>query len=329
MTRDAASNQLYSALSRRSMSPKVSIVIPTYNYGCYIEAAINSVLNQRYKNIEILVVDDGSTDDTQSRLEQYQNDSRLNVIVQSNQGAAAARNRGIKASTGAFIAFLDADDIYRPDNIAVKVSFLTAHQEFAWCYSNWAWVDKEGRTIRFGNEPDMSLAHLRANGNILHWVLQGYKLQTNVFLFRRETLDAVGGFDESLTVLEDHDLYLRTAADFPIGYVDDVLLEIYQHADSLGTGVERKTAYYCRWLLHRKIVRFYPKQLQTARIAPAWRYQQADLYRNLAELAYAQGQYQRAIVLLRASMHARVWQPGAFLLWFRILWQHWRSGGKL
>jgi len=302
------------------MSAKVSIVIPTYNYGHYIEAAINSVLNQSHKNIEVIVVDDGSTDDTHSRLEPYQGDSRLNIIFQSNKGAAAARNRGVRAATGEFIAFLDADDSYQPDNIAVKVAFLTAHREFAWCYSNWAWVDKEGRIIRLGNEPEMSLAHVKASGDVLPLVLQGYRLQTNVFLFRRTVFDTAGGFDESLAVLEDHDLYLRAAAAFPIGYVDDVLLEIYQHANSLGSGVERKKAYYCRWLLHRKIVRLYSEQLKTSQVAPAWQRQQADLYRNLANLACRNGQHRRAMVLLCTSIHAQWWQPGAFLLWLRIVW---------
>jgi len=126
--------------------------------------------------------------------------------------------------------------------------------------------------------------------------------------------------DESLAVLEDHDLYLRAAAAFPIGYVDDVLLEIYQHANSLGSGVERKKAYYCRWLLHRKIVRLYSEQLKTSQVAPAWQRQQADLYRNLANLACRNGQHRRAMVLLCTSIHAQWWQPGAFLLWLRIVW---------
>jgi len=301
------------------MTAKVSIVIPTYNYGHYIEAAIDSALNQRYKNIEIIVVDDGSTDDTRSRLQPYHRDLRVNIITQSNRGAAAARNRGMRAATGKFIAFLDADDTYRPDNIAVKIAFLTAHREFAWCYSNWAWVDEEGRVIRLGNEPKMSLAHLQMSGNALPLVLQGYKLQTNVFLFRREVLDTVGGFDESLTVLEDHDLFMRAAAAFPISYVDDVLLEIHQHAGSLGTGIASKKAYYCRWLLHRKIISLYSEQLQTSQVSPAWQRQQADLYRNLAELACKSGQHRRAMVLLCTSIHIRLWQPRAFLLWLRIL----------
>lgn len=294
------------------MIPLVSVIIPTYNYGRYLRQSIDSALQQTYPNIEVIVVDDGSTDDTQSLLADY--GDKVRNILQANQGAAAARNRGIREARGDYIAFLDADDSYCPDNIAAKVDFLLEHAEYAWCYSNWAWVDADGATYMLGSEPTVSLAHLKAHGDVFLLALQGYLLGTNVFVFRKDVIESVGGFDESLTVLEDYDLYVRAAALFPIGYLDKTLCKIFQHPDSLGTGGSKRCGYSCRWRLSRKLSRMFPEQIR--QIRHRWDKQQSDVYRNLAEFALEDGYTKRARVLARASIARKFWQPGIiFLLW--------------
>jgi len=298
------------------MSPKVSVVIPAYNYGHYIEGAVDSALQQSYENIEVIVVDDGSTDDTLQRLERYQGEPRFQVVTQLNSGAASARNRGVESSSGEMIAFLDADDSYRADNISEKVNFLTTYPEYAWCYSDWAWVDEAGVAYKQGSDATVSLAHLKAQGDVFQKALQGYRLGTNVFLFRREVIESVGGFDENLAVLEDYDLYLRAAAGFPLGYVDKVLCDVFQHEDSLGTGSSKQLGYYCRWYLNRKLSKLFPDQI--AKVNSYWHDLQADIYRNLAELALSRGFRKRAMVLLCASFNLKRWQPGIVLLWWRI-----------
>lgn len=297
-----------------SSEPLVSIIIPAYNSESYIAKAIDSGLGQTYPNVEVIVVDDGSTDDTWKLLVGY--GDRIRAFRQENRGAAAARNRGLQEVRGEYIAFLDADDRYLPDNIAEKVHFLQSHDEFAWCYSNWAWVDASGVPYRYGDEPEVSLARQKAQGDVLLKALQGYRLGTNVFLFSRRVIEHVAGFDQSLAVLEDYDLYVRSAAGFPVGYVDKVLCEIFEHPGSLGTGCSQKTGHYSRWKLNRKLQKMFPERIRE--IWPCWRVIQSDLYRNLAEISLASGRPKRAMVLLRASLAHKRWQPGIMLLWWRI-----------
>ncbi len=293
---------------------QVSIIIPTYNYAAYLRKAIDSALEQSYPNVEVIVVDDGSTDETQSILKEY--GDRIRNILQPNQGASVARNRGIEISSGEMIAFLDADDAYQSENISEKVKFLTEHSEYAWCYSDWAWVNDAGEAYKRGSEVAVSLACLKAQGDVFLKALQGYRLGTNVFLFRREVLESIDGFDESFSVLEDYDLYLRAAAIFPLGYVDRVLCNVFQHEGSLGTGSSKQLGYYSRWRLNRKLSKLFPDQI--AKVAGYWHGLQADIYRNLAELALTAGYRKRAMVLLCASFAWKRWQPGVVLLWWRI-----------
>jgi len=297
---------------------KVSVIIPAYNYATYICEAVDSVLKQSYANIEVIVVDDGSTDDTASKLMAY--DGRIRYIYQDNQGASAARNRGLQEATGKYISFLDADDRYRADNIAKKVGFLKSNPEYTWCYSDWAWVNEVGATVMLGHEPKVSLAHIKGEGNVLPFALQGYRLGTNVFMFRSSLVQRLGGFDESLQVLEDYDYYLRAAALAPLGYVEEVLCEIYQHEGSLGAGCDATKAYLNRLRLHRKIKRLFVDELKQSDVQQAWKLQQADLYRNLAVVMYGKGYTNRASVLLSASLQCHCWQVGALLIWLKILW---------
>jgi len=297
-----------------SAYPLVSIIIPTYNYARYIRHAVDSALKQSYSNIEIIVIDDGSTDETQAVLSEY--GDRIRVISQPNQGASAARNRGIREAGGDYIAFLDADDAYRPENVAEKVAYLQSHPEYSWCYSNWTWVDENGHAYRLGSDIEACLAYLKAQGDVLLLALQGYLLGTNVFLFSREVMQAITGFDESLAVLEDYDLYVRAAARFPLGYVDEVLCEIFSHQDSLGTGCSQRKGFYARWRLCKKLTKAFPDKIRL--ISGAWDNMLSDMYRNLAEIMLADGHPARAMVLLRASVRRKIWQPGIVLLWLRI-----------
>jgi len=300
------------------ISKLVSIIIPTYNYAKYIQAAIDSALKQTYENIEVIVVDDGSIDDTQDKLKVY--GKKIRCFVQVNQGASAARNRGLKEAKGDYICFLDADDMYRPNNIVEKVSFLERNTQFDWSYSDWAWVDGNGTEVMFGHEPKILLAHIKAEGDVLPLALKGYRLGTNVFMFRKSLADKLGGFDERLQVLEDYDYYVRAAAIAKLGYVDKVLCDIYQHEGSLGTGCDKRLAYFNRLYLHRKIERLYGDVLKQQDVKYAWQKQQADLYRNLAVLMLGKGYIYRAKTLWHASLVYCCWQPGAWLLGLKIVW---------
>src|SRR5262245_58457673 len=107
--------------------PLVSVIIPSYNYGCYVQQAVDSALSQSYPNQEVIVVDDGSTDDTEVRLAAY--GKRIRYIHQKNQGLSEARNTGIREARGEFLAFLDSDDAFHPKKTELQMAYLMAHPE--------------------------------------------------------------------------------------------------------------------------------------------------------------------------------------------------------
>lgn len=181
--------------------PRVSVIIPTYNRAALLREAIQSVLDQTYQDIEIIVVDDGSTDDTVSVVEQFEH--RLRYIYQSNAGVSAARNSGLQVAEGEFVAFLDSDDTFLQGKLAQQVPVLESDARLGVVASGIAHVDETGR-VRYVEEgwlasPEVSLrSTLLAGLCSLHGAL-----------IRRDWLAAVGGFDPTLASAEDMDLWYQ------------------------------------------------------------------------------------------------------------------------
>src|SRR4030042_4369188 len=129
--------------------PKVSVIIPTFNHGHYIKKAIDSLLNQTYKDFETIIIDDGSRDNTKDIVASYGNVVRY--IYQENKGLPHARNTGIAAARGIYVAFLDADDYFEEKNLEKKVSFLETHSNIDWVFSDWDYIDEDGNFIERGS----------------------------------------------------------------------------------------------------------------------------------------------------------------------------------
>jgi glycosyltransferase involved in cell wall biosynthesis len=183
--------------------PLVSVVIPTYNCDRYIVQAIESVLSQTHSNFEIIVVDDGSTDQTQRVLKPYLN--RIRYIHQQNQGVSAARNHGIQESKGEFVAFLDADDFFLPDKLADQVAYFEANPSLGAVSSGWYMVDEQGKEIIAEHKPWLGLPQL----NLETWLLWRPVLPSALML-RRKWLEA-DAFDTRLSYAEDAELLIRLA----------------------------------------------------------------------------------------------------------------------
>ncbi len=208
-------------------APRVSVLIAAYNAAGFIEATLASVLAQTFADFEVLVVDDGSTDDTPAVVGRVTaSDARVRLIVQENRGVSASRNRGVRESRGQLIAFLDHDDLWHPEKLAAQVAVLDAQPQTAVvsCYS--ALIDTDHRCLgwRFGGD---------ANGDVyaemLIWdVVSG----GSVTLIRREALDAVGPFDESLMFREDWDMWIRLARQHAFATVPRVLVGYTRSAAS-------------------------------------------------------------------------------------------------
>lgn len=198
--------------------PLVSVIMPTYNRGVQLMAAIESVLAQTYPAVQLIVVDDGSTDDTSQRLEQVR--GRVTILSQSNQGQAAARNLGLQASNGTFITFLDDDDVIFPTKIARQVHYLQNHPDVGLVTCRHYRMSENGHWV--------SRAGLLPEGQVLSQLVLSDFIWLGAPLLRRECLETVGYFDTTLPwrgrFAEDWDLWLRlAAAGVHFGCVQDLL----------------------------------------------------------------------------------------------------------
>ena len=192
---------------------KVSIIIPTYNRRDYITTALDSVLGQTYKDYEIIIVDDGSSDDTKEVIRPY--GEIIRYFYQENRGIAAARNRGIRESRGEFIALLDSDDYWHPEKLKRQVNYLTENPQYGMVATRCSSIAPDG-TFRKKNRPGKS-------GWILTDIFKSNFIRTSSALITRKCLDTVGLFDESLPECEEYDLWLRIAKDFPIAFINEPL----------------------------------------------------------------------------------------------------------
>ncbi len=207
------------------MSILVSAVIPVYNYGRFVARAIDSVLAQTHAPVECVVVDDGSTDDTPQVLSGY--GERIRALRQENRGLSAARNAGIRAARGAYVALLDADDTWKPEKLARQLAAVKADPAIGAVGCGYEWIHADGPPRRFEGKawPTERRERLRALAMRETW-LGG---SGSGALVRRKVFDEVGFFDERLRCAEDWDMWLRIADRYRIVNVPEVLVSILQH----------------------------------------------------------------------------------------------------
>jgi len=191
----------------------VSVIIPTFNRRDYLPIALNSVLAQTYRDYEIIVIDDGSSDDTREILTPYAKSIRY--FYQENRGIAGARNRGIGESRGACIALLDSDDYWLPRKLEHQIAYLKENPQWGMVATRCSSISADGR-FRKQNRPGKS-------GWILTDLFRSNFIRTSSAMITRECLDRVGCFDESLPECEEYDLWLRIARHYPIAFINEPL----------------------------------------------------------------------------------------------------------
>lgn len=202
--------------------PKVSVIIPTYNRARYICRAINSVLNQTFTDYEIIIVDDGSTDNTREVLAQYGN--RIVYLSQSNKGISASRNRGISAAQGEYIAFLDSDDEWLPEKLTIQVDMLDKNERLGLACSRMLILDSDGK--QRGYKPEE-----RTGRNFRELIEIGGDLPTSTVMTRKACFDKVGVFDETLPPMEDFEMWVRIASRYDIYMMPEKVLAYYYTHD--------------------------------------------------------------------------------------------------
>jgi glycosyltransferase involved in cell wall biosynthesis len=208
-------------------TPLVSVIIPAYNAAAFLRETLDSALAQSYPNLEIIVVDDGSTDTTPQLLETYAD--RIRVLHQANAGQAAARNHGARESHGELLAFLDSDDLWDADKIARQVELLNRFPEALAVYCDHRAIDAEGSLLSSSG----ALHYPRSSGEMLRAMLLSCCIITpGLVLLRRNAFEASGGFDEAPLMRghEDHALWLRLATQGSFIYSPDTLFSYRRHS---------------------------------------------------------------------------------------------------
>ena len=194
---------------------KVSVVIPTYNKADYTKKTVDSVLAQTYPNLEVIVVDDGSHDNTVKVVEQYGN--RVRLIQKANGGACSARNEGIRNATGEYVAFIDCDDLYYPEKIQRCIDYLEYKPQSGFVYTAVNFIDDHDRIVGIYDH------HRSREGDIAGALILGNFICNSTVVVRRSVLQQVGFFDEKVFTPGDWDMWLRFSQVSQAGYIRDPL----------------------------------------------------------------------------------------------------------
>jgi glycosyltransferase involved in cell wall biosynthesis len=213
--------------------PLVSVIIPTFNRGWILKEAIDSVLAQDHKDYELIVVDDGSTDNTPQILESFGQD--IIVLRQANKGVSAARNRGIASANGQLVAFLDSDDIWLPGKLSQQVDFFESTPDAVIHQTEEIW-------IRNGVRVNPKRRHRKRCGMIFEPSLKLCLISPSAVMIKKTLIDTVGLFDENLPACEDYDLWLRVCSRYPVHLLETpLIIKRGGHGDQLSNtaGLDR------------------------------------------------------------------------------------------
>jgi len=327
-------------------TPEVSIIIPTFNYGKYICEALDSILSQTFENFEIIIVDDGSTDNTRDICLSY--GPRIKYIYQDNAGVSAARNKGMSVALGKYISFLDADDIMMPYKLEVQKELMDEADPSTGFISTEFSMYKDGKVVHrfyskkffniflenkdldyekiFSNRkslrelscPEEYLERYIYSGNISKCLIMGNFIMPSSTMFRRDCLE---NFDPSLPNYEDYELFCRLSKKYKAGYLDIPTVLYRVHDDSLSSdkNIERRLKCYfdiVEMVWHRD-PRFYGQFKKEINLA-------------LARKAYGLGRYYlsnkrygEAFVYFKESLRNSKMQRScyAYLLWSYLKWK--------
>lgn len=201
---------------------KISVIIPTYNRADKILESVNSVLRQTYTNIEVIVVDDGSTDDTKNVVESIEDERVRYIRLLENGGASVARNVGVEHASGNIIAFEDSDDLWYANKLELQMEYWKLHPEFSMIYSQYKMHLSE--TTCIAPNPEW---YGEMEGDIFPWLLLRNSIGTPTMIMYKECFEEIGGFDTEMRSLEDWDFAIRFAEQFLIGYVEQPLVNAF------------------------------------------------------------------------------------------------------
>lgn len=290
--------------------PKVTVIIATYNAIAYLPSTIDSVIKQTFTDFEVLIVDDGSTDETVDWVSKLV-DPRVRLISQANQGVAVARNQGITGARGEYVAFLDADDLWEPTKLEKQVKCLEENPLVGLVNTSIVNIDEQGKPLGAVNASDVE-------GNVLKYIVEeNLILCGSAPMVRRSCLEAVQGFDQKLMSAEDWDLWIRLAARYDFAVIREPLVLYRQHLNSKSNNIERHLKHRLKVIdktfdtVARDLQPYKNRALGRAYLSVAWKslvqkdYQTSTMYRQKALSYYPQLRFGENYIRLTAMTTAK------------------------
>ena len=259
--------------------PRVSVVIPTYNCARFLGRTIDSALGQTYRDFEVIVVDDGSTDETQSLVVGY--GEAVHYVYQPNQGASAARNVALSRAGGEFIAYLDADDLWSPEKLARQIEYLDAHPACGFVHTEVSVIDERDQILyaRFNQETGRAVPQ----GQCVRDVLLRSHIQTLTVVERRSAFDNAGSFDLRLPVAQDYLHWIHVVLrGYEVGYLPEPLGQYRWRAGSLMASQRRLLDDFVR-IYETLLIEHHIEQTHGAEMGQIVKEQ---LYATQSQLAY-------------------------------------------
>lgn len=229
-----------------SINPLVTVIIPAYNHEKYVEECIVSVLNQTYVNLQIIIINDGSLDNTVSVIEKIISDKQSNRVIefynQENQGVCRTLNRGIELSKGKYIAIIASDDVWELDKLEKQVEFLERNENIGMVFTDTYFIkDLDKSSVRYTDyKPEIRKYFLNGvqNSNVHKKLIYNCFIPAISVMIKKECLEVVGYFDETLKS-EDYDMWLRFTMLYPIGFIDEPLAYQRKHDSNVSNSALR------------------------------------------------------------------------------------------
>jgi len=300
-----------------NFSPAISIVIATYNRAALLAETLESVFAQTFQGFEVIVVDDGSTDDTRALLERY--GGRVKPVYQDNRGPSAARNAGVARAAAPWISFQDSDDLSMPDHLETLYGYVQQHPEVGMVFANGGYVSgrEHNRATIIPAEKSRRLAE---QGVALRDLFDKSILRLQAALISKAAYEAVGGHDESLRICMDLDLGFRLMMRFPVAYLDRVVFSYRKHEGNTGRNEELRLSENIRVI--EKLLRDFPearRQLGASRSSRRLAYR----YYRLAKERWQRNERDQARAALHAALALR-----PYALKYRLYQWRWGISGR-
>jgi glycosyltransferase involved in cell wall biosynthesis len=279
--------------------PKVSVIVPAYNSAAYTVETVESVLGQTYRDFELIVVDDGSTDNTREAMERF--GDQIQYVYKENGGACSTRNMGIGMARGEYVACLDCDDLWLPEKLQRSVEALDAHSDWGLVFNHCYLIDAAGEIVGLTN-------YKFKLQNPYRELLHDNFIGSPTILMRRSCLDQVGLYDENIFIPADWDLWIRIAAEYSIGYLDEPLSK-YRMASRYTLRHIEQSIEENLYVLDKHFARDSSLSAREKEVILSRFYvEHGKLYREAAELAKARSKLKAAI-----RLNPRFWPSYAHL----------------